>query len=108
MTISWLRITKQLWQIHALSRLGEYDTTEEISTAISNIGYTRGRANMADALRVLRTEMFNGRNGDRPDAKNVAYLLTDGGIEINRDITLSEADLIIDAGVRLVDWEVHV
>ena len=91
-----------------MSRLGEYDTTEEISTAISNIGYTRGRANMADALRVLRTEMFNGRNGDRPDAKNVAYLLTDGGIEINRDITLSEADLIIDAGVRLVEWEVHV
>ena len=83
--------------------MGEFDTTEEISTAISNIGYTRGRANMADALRVLRMEMFNGRNGDRPDAKNVAYLLTDGGIEINRDITLSEADLIIDSGVRWVD-----
>ncbi|KAK7502428.1 hypothetical protein BaRGS_00006381, partial [Batillaria attramentaria] len=83
-------------------RLGEYDDTESLSEAINAIGYTRGRANMADALRVLRTEMFNGRNGDRPDAKNVAYLLTDGGIEINRDITLSEADLIIDSGVRLI------
>lgn len=77
-----------------------YDNTESISSAINAIGYTHGRANMADALRVLRTQMFNGRNGDRPDAKNVAYLLTDGSTEINRDITLSEADLIIDAGVR--------
>ncbi|XP_025106489.1 collagen alpha-3(VI) chain-like isoform X11 [Pomacea canaliculata] len=83
-------------------RLGMYDNTESISSAINAIGYTHGRANMADALRVLRTQMFNGRNGDRPDAKNVAYLLTDGSTEINRDITLSEADLIIDAGVRLI------
>ena len=49
---------------------------------------------------MLRTEIFNGRYGDRPDARNVAYLLTDGGVEVNRDITMSEADLIIDSGVR--------
>ena len=73
---------------------------DDISRAINAIGYTRGRANMADALRTLRRDMFNGRGGDRRDARNVAYLLTDGGIEINKDITLNEADLIIDQGVR--------
>ncbi|XP_076459446.1 LOW QUALITY PROTEIN: uncharacterized protein LOC143292771 [Babylonia areolata] len=83
-------------------RLGQYRTMDDISAAITAIGYTRGRANMADALQVLRRQMFNGRNGDRTDAKNVAYLLTDGSVEINRDITLSEADLIIDAGIRLI------
>lgn len=82
--------------------LGYYDTEDEIIRAIGDISYTPGRSNMAEALRSARVQMFNGRNGDRYDARNIAYLLTDGSVEINRDITLSEAELVIDSGVRLI------
>ena len=46
-------------------QLGFYSTTEELMRAISFISYTPGRSNMASALRILRTQMFNGRSGDR-------------------------------------------
>ncbi|CAG5136835.1 unnamed protein product, partial [Candidula unifasciata] len=82
--------------------LGVYDTEDEIIQGIQRISFTPARANMAEAIRVVRTQMFNNRNGDRPSARNIAFLLTDGSAEINRDITSSEIDLTIDAGVRLV------
>lgn len=44
----------------------------------------------------------------RPDARNIAYLLTDGTVEINRDITPAEIELTIDAGVRIIPLAVAV
>uniref|UniRef100_A0A0B7ART5 Collagen alpha-3(VI) chain n=2 Tax=Arion vulgaris TaxID=1028688 RepID=A0A0B7ART5_9EUPU len=82
--------------------LGVHDTENEIVRAIQAISYTPARSNMAEAIRVVRTQMFNNRNGDRRNARNIAFLLTDGSVEINRDITTSEVELTIDAGVRLV------
>lgn len=45
--------------------LGVYDTEDEILQAIQRISFTPARANMAEAIRVVRTQMFNNRNGDR-------------------------------------------
>ena len=38
----------------------------------------------------------------RYDARNIAYLLTDGSVEVNRDLTNSEVELTIDSGIRII------
>ena len=62
---------------------------------------------MAAAFRSLRTEMFNGRRGDRPNARNIAYFLTDGTNDVQSDMAESEAELTVSSGVRL-DSSQHI
>jgi hypothetical protein len=40
----------------------------------------------------MRTEMFTARHGDRPEADNVAIVMTDGVSNINQYRTVPEAD----------------
>jgi hypothetical protein len=40
----------------------------------------------------MRTEMFTARHGDRPEADNVAIVMTDGVSNINQYKTVPEAD----------------
>ncbi|KAK3085716.1 hypothetical protein FSP39_007747 [Pinctada imbricata] len=54
---------------------------------------TSGLTNMADALSAVRTAMFIPENGDRPDANNIAILITDGYSNIKDRRTIPEADL---------------
>ncbi|XP_060566778.1 uncharacterized protein LOC132725621 isoform X26 [Ruditapes philippinarum] len=82
--------------------LGMYADTETNVRALDQISYTRGRANMAAAFRALRTQMFNGQNGDRTGARNIAYFLTDGTNDVNADRTEPEAELTISSGVRII------
>ncbi|XP_052813422.1 uncharacterized protein LOC128240703 isoform X12 [Mya arenaria] len=85
-------------QVH----LGTYDDTETNVRAVEQISYSRGRANMAAAFRSLRTEMFNGRGGDRPGARNIAYFLTDGTNDAESEMAESEAEQAISSGIRIV------
>ncbi|KAL5006010.1 hypothetical protein ScPMuIL_017168 [Solemya velum] len=82
--------------------LGAYQDTETITRAVDSIHYTRGMANMGSALRTLRTQMFNGAGGDRRGVRNIAYLLTDGSNQVHPEATLSEAELAIGAGIRIM------
>ncbi|WAR09891.1 CO6A6-like protein [Mya arenaria] len=78
---------------------GTYDDTETNVRAVEQISYSRGRANMAAAFRSLRTEMFNGRGGDRPGARNIAYFLTDGTNDAESEMAESEAEQAISSGI---------
>ena len=60
-----------------------------------------GKTNTAEALRVIRTQMFTSWNGDRPDAANVIILITDGKSN-NRDATLQEAVETRKAGIHVI------
>ena len=51
--------------------------------------------------------MFNGRRGDRPNARNIAYFLTDGTNDVQSDMAESEAELTVSSGVRL-DSSQHI
>ncbi|KAK3083543.1 hypothetical protein FSP39_025167 [Pinctada imbricata] len=82
-------------------QIGTYTDTDTMVYAVDNIGYTRGRANMAAAFRSLRTRMFNG-GGDRPGVRNIAYLLTDGSADVNAENTLREAELAMEADIRII------
>lgn len=60
--------------------------------AIDNIPYIYGSTNTADALKVMRNQMFIPSRGDRSDAPNVCVLLTDGVSNINSRRTIPEAE----------------
>ncbi|CAG5124868.1 unnamed protein product [Candidula unifasciata] len=45
--------------------LGTQTSEAAVLRVIQDISYTPGRSNMAEALRVVRTQMFSRRNGDR-------------------------------------------
>lgn len=79
-----------------------HSDTETNIRAIEQISYTRGRANMAAAFRALRTEMYNGRRGDRTGARNIVYFLTDGTNDVHAEMTEPEAELTISAGIRII------
>lgn len=87
--------------------IGQYSDTNTITRMVDHIGYTRGKANMAGAFRSLRTNMFNG-NGDRPNVKNIAYLLTDGSVEVNEDTTMQEAELAIGSDIQIIPIAVQM
>lgn len=81
--------------------IGTFRDTETVVRAIDAIHYTRGQANMASAFETVRTNMFNS-GSDRPNVRNIAYLLTDGSVEVNADSTMQEAELAINSGIRIV------
>ena len=60
--------------------------------AVDNIPYIYGSTNTADSLKVMREDIFNPARGDRPDAPNIAMILTDGVSNINSRRTISEAE----------------
>lgn len=82
--------------------LGMHSDAETNIRALDSISYSRGRANMAAAFRALRTEFFNGHNGDRSNARNIAYFLTDGTNDVNAAMAETEAELTIGSGVRVI------
>lgn len=87
--------------------IGQYQDTNTITRMVDHIGYTKGKANMAGALRSLRTNMFNG-NGDRPNVKNVAYLITDGSVDVNEEATMEEAELTIGSDIQVIPIAVQL
>jgi len=65
--------------------------------------FTGGRTNIADALRLLRTQAFTAANGDREfDVPNYAFLITDGEATVNQNMTLPEAIETRIAGIHIV------
>lgn len=60
--------------------------------AIQEITYIYGSTNTADALQVMRENMFIPSRGDRRDAPNICVLLTDGVSNINSRRTIPEAE----------------
>ena len=64
---------------------------EDVLQAIEQIDFSRGRTNTADALRMMRSQMFSRASGDRSDVPNFAIVITDGQSNINKRNTIPEA-----------------
>ena len=54
--------------------LNKHERKLDVLTAIDAIDYVYGFTNRADALRIMRTTMFDEDRGDRPDIQ-VRYLI---------------------------------
>ena len=74
----------------------DHDTKEEIIRAMGAIKYAGLATNTAAALKTCRKKIFTRENGDRPDAKNLIILATDGVSNIGKHLTIPEANYIKD------------
>ena len=81
--------------------LNQFKSKEFVLDAIDEIPYIYGSTNTAEALRVVRTEMFTPMNGDRPNVDNVVMLITDGISSINSQRTIPEAEAAKAGGIHI-------
>ena len=81
--------------------LNAYKNKDDIIHAISQIEYIYGMTNTADALKLMRKEMFLPSNGDRPDIPNLAIIITDGESTVNQNSTIPEANRARAQGIQI-------
>ena len=72
-----------------------------MNAAIDAMVYEGGKTNTSGGLRTMRTQVFGGTRGDRPDVRNVAIVITDGESTVDQNMTMREADLAKDEGVAI-------
>lgn len=70
--------------------LNKYSEQRDVLNAIA-FYQSGGRTNTQEALRIASDVMFTSGNGDRSSVDNVVVLVTDGGSNVNRDLTESRA-----------------
>ncbi|KAK7489962.1 hypothetical protein BaRGS_00018827, partial [Batillaria attramentaria] len=79
--------------------LNTHSTESAVNLAVSNIVYSGGGTDTAEALELLPSDVFTEANGDRPDVPNVAVIITDGNS--GTDVT-GPAQNARDAGIKLL------
>jgi len=82
--------------------LTNFTDVPALQSAIRNIAYLGGWTNTTGALQLMRTDIFNSANGDRPDVPNVAILITDGIPNRDVDKLPGEVNYIKRRGIRIV------
>ena len=73
-----------------------------LAAAIRAINYDGGNTNTTGGLRLMRTQIFNSANGDRPNVPDVAILITDGVPTLDVDELLEEVHLDWAANIHIV------
>lgn len=81
--------------------LNTYNTKVLMNNAINSLQYRPGGANLADALKILRTNVFTRNSGDRPDVNNVVILLSANDVSVNLALASQEADATRAAGIQI-------
>ena len=68
-------------------------SAQNIRDYLTALAFNRagGRTNTADALRLAREDVFQSFRGDRNGVTNKVILLTDGGSNINSNLTPARA-----------------
>ena len=83
--------------------LNEYTSKDEVLNAIAfDQDIQNHGTHTTSALRVMREDMFQSRNGDRTGVDNVALVFTDGKSNIQNVNTIPEADLAKDDGIHMM------
>ncbi|CAG2211146.1 unnamed protein product [Mytilus edulis] len=82
-------------------QLKDYRTKNDVFNALDKIQYIVGSTNTADAIRLMRVDTFTADNGDRPDVKNIAIIITDGVSNVNAETTIPEAEKARDVGIHI-------
>lgn len=80
--------------------MDQFITRLDIIEEVQRLPYLRGSTNTAAALRYVTNTMFTQMGGDRNNARNVAFLITDGQSN-NREETMKEAKTLKDKGIDL-------
>jgi collagen type VI alpha len=81
--------------------LSNYTSKSDIFRAIRTIPAGIGQTNTYEGLQKMRRDVFNEKNGDRPDVPNVGVVITDGESNINDWLTVGEAEAARSQGIKL-------
>ena len=68
-----------------LLQLNDFDNRLDAIEAVKKIDYKMGTTYTADALTLARTIMFTPQTGDRPNAQNLAIIIT-GNFYLNLQV----------------------
>lgn len=79
-------------EVNIQFHLNQYSSRAAMFEKIDNIEYIPGNTNTAGGIQTMRRDMFTSVNGDRPNVRNVAVVMTDGVSNINSHNTLLEAE----------------
>jgi collagen type VI alpha len=82
--------------------LNQYTTRQDIQQALRAIPFLGGMSNVSGALRTARTSMFQLANGDRPAARNIVVLITNGYPTIEVQQMVPEAVALKNTGALVV------
>jgi len=77
-----------------------------VELALQRIPFMDGRTNMADALTYMTNTIFTTANGMRSDARQFAFVLTDGNANINVPATIPAAVTARNQGITIIAWGV--
>ncbi|WAR09893.1 COCA1-like protein [Mya arenaria] len=88
-------------EVQIVFSLGRYNSLNIIQNAVKYARYRPGNTNTASALRVV-DELSTEDLGDRYDAENIVFVITDGTGNVNEDDTIAAADNIKNKGARVI------
>ena len=86
---------------YTIFKLDDYSNTADVSRALNRMSYIGGRTNLAEGLDLARTDLFNNV-GNRPEAKDIAIVITDGIPNERVYDTIPAADRLKAQGVTIV------
>jgi len=81
--------------------LNTHTTSADVTAAINGLIIGLGNTNIADALRMARTQLFSDQNGARPGVPKILILITDGTANIEELMTIPEANTTKAAGIQI-------
>jgi Mg-chelatase subunit ChlD len=86
--------------------LNTYTTKQDIQLAMRRIPFIGGRTNTASGLQYMKDQLFTAANGDRADAPNYAFVLSDGNSNINQEDTIPMAVQARNKGITIITFAV--
>ena len=87
--------------------LGRYRDIRIIQNAVKYARYRPGNTNTANALKVVE-EIAVDALGDRHDAQNVVFVITDGNSNVNEDETIPAVEVLKKNGARIIPIAVNM
>lgn len=86
--------------------LNTYNSKQDVQLAMRRIPFIGGRTNTASGLRHACNTIFNAANGDRADAPNYLFILSDGNSNVNMDDTIPAGIDCRNKGITLIPFAV--
>ena len=80
--------------------LNRHQNKRSLMSAINSIGYIGSNTNTSGGIRAL-AQQFTPARGDRPEAKNIAIILTDGASTFDRQRTVPDAEQARRNGIEI-------
>ena len=94
-------------EVQIVFSFGRYNDLRIIKNAVKYTRYRPGSTNTAGALSVAQ-EISTSTYGDRYDAENIVFLITDGQSNVREYDTIPQADALKKTGARVVSIGVNL